>query len=341
MKQRTMIMTAAVLAGAVGTGRAWAEALHPQFVTSNATWVIHLDLDAAKSSTLARSLLEGDVGAEIMQGMSEVQQAIGINPLTDLHGITIFGETEAEDEALVLVSTTSAIDAPLAKIQMLVENYAAVQEGDRTIHSWKQDDEQVYAYARPGTGPDDRLVLFSGNLDELKKGMLHMERPVGAAPAPVLGRAQPQPGSIVFMVADTLPNFEHDDDAAAILKFARTITFDAGEAAGQLFVEGLVSTDTPGDASNVVQVAQGIMALGRMAVATDPDLRPFAKLLDACRISADGATLHASFRFDSRELAQIAAQLEAMDRMSDHDDDQDDDDDDDGVKVNIEKKRSE
>ena len=88
-----------------------------------------------------------------------------------------------------------------------------------------------------------------------------------------------------------------------------------------IFVEARVDTDRAEDANNMVQVAMGLMALGRMAAANEPEMQPLFKLMDGCKIGADGATLNASFKIDSNELANIVATLEELDHEHDADND--------------------
>lgn len=307
-------------------GSTLAGPLVSQRILPDATWVLHVNVEAVTESNIGRAMLDGEIGAEIRADLAnDGMQELGIDPLRDVKGITLFGHGEDDSHAVVIVSGTPAIDGALARLPEIAEGYTEIREGDRVVHSWRDGDETNYIYACPGSGPGERLVLFSENIDELRRGMVRLE--VGGADvAPALQQQTPAAGSFIFFSAEEFPGMlDHAEEASAIFRYARGMTLDAGESGNEFRADARLRTETPAEATTMLQVVQGMMALGRMAAAGEPDLQPLLRIADGCRASTDGAALALSFRIDSGVLAEIAREFEAMEQDRHHDADGDED----------------
>lgn len=316
---RRAMMNAAMIA--VCAGAASAGPLMTERVLPDATWVVHIDIEAIVGSNFGRMMLDGPIGGEIRAELAEdAMEELGIDPLKDLRAVTIFGHGEVEEQAVVVISATDAIDVPLSKLPTIVEGYSEIREGNRVVHSWDDDGRKMYVYASPGKAPGERVVLFSGNIDELKRGMVRFEA-AGADVAPVIERKRPQAGSFFYFSADEIPNLIEDEDepASAFLRYAQGITIDAGEHGNELSVDARVSTAGAEESNTMLQVVQGMMALGRIAASSEPDLQPLLKLADGFRAGTDGAALNLSVRIDSAALQQALQAMEALDAQEDDD----------------------
>jgi hypothetical protein len=313
------MLSAAMIA--VGAGAASAGPLMTERVLPDATWVVHIDIEAIVGSNFGRLMLDGPIGGEIRAEMSkDAMEELGIDPLKDLRAVTIFGHGEMEEQAVVVISATEAIDAPLSKLPAMVDGYSEIREGNRVVRSWDDDGQKMYVYAAPGRALGERVVLFSGNIDELKRGMVRFEA-AGADVAPVIERKRPQAGSFFYFSADEIPNLIEDEDepASAFLRYAQGITIDAGEHGNELSVEARVSTAGAEESNTMLQVVQGMVALGRIAASSEPDMQPLLKLADGFRAGADGAALNLSVRVDSAALQQAIQAMEALDAQEDDD----------------------
>lgn len=310
------ILTAAALAV---TGAASAAPLNPQQVLPEARWVVHIDVEGLMRSSFTRNSLTERAILEMNGEFQQFKEQFGINPTTDLHGITLFGldagENEGafdnlEEKVLIVVNATDAIDQPFAKLEGIVPDYRTVKEGERTIHSWSDDDETMYAYAKPGAGGANRVVLISPDLDNLKKSMLAMEQ-AGAPTPEVISSAPPQSGSLFYFRALELPGDIADDETvSSILRLAQSITIDTGENAGRVYMNGTLNTNNADEANNLSQMLLGVIALGRMAAADDADLKPLLDLVSACRVTTEGSALRVQFDYDAERLSAIIRDLD-------------------------------
>ncbi len=308
-------LSAAVLMACAGS--ALGGPLMAERVLPDATWVVHVDVEAIAGSNICRTLLGTHIGAEIRADIAEdAMEELGIDPLKDVRGVTVFGHSEIEGEALVLVSATEAIDVPLGKLPEVVKEYREIREGARVVHTWKEEDETVYAYAAPGRGAGERVVLFSGNFEELRRGMLRLETG-GAEVAPALERGRPGAGAFFFFAASEIPDLVkgEDDPPAMLLRHAKGVALEVGEQGNELRGDARITTAGAEEAGTMLQVVQGLMALGRMAVGSEPDLAPLSKFFDGCRASTEGSALTVSVRIDAAALHETIKILDEEHRQ--------------------------
>lgn len=288
--------------------------LVPSRVLPDATWVVHVDVEGAVGSNLGRALLESRPGMEFRAELrNEVVQEIGIDPLHDIRGVTIFGVDEDEQQAVILLSATNAIDRPLEQLPRMVRDYQEIREGPRVVHSWAEDHGRMYAYAAPGVAEGERIVLLSGDVQRLQRGILRVERGGDDSAAP-LQQAQPQPGSYLFVSASQIPGIIADDPGAStIVRFARAVVFDAGGAGDAFSCKARITTAGAQDATTMLQAAQGLLAVARMAASSEPEIQQLLPLADAIRMHTEGETVAMQMEIPHGALMQALRALEDAD----------------------------
>lgn len=304
-RTRRLSLAAASIALAAITGGALAGPLTPQRVAPGATWVAHIDVEAFVGSPMGRAFLDGQNPNDLGQGVSDLRDQFGLDVTRDIKGITVSGQSSNDDDALIVISTTAAIDQPLARIGELVPNYAAITEGTRTIHTWNDGGETTYAYVRHGDDPVERVVIFSENLDHLRQGMLRLEGVGAADPVPALAGPGPAAGVYVYFSASDLPSVLDDEGAAAILQSAQSLTFEAGDNAGTFFARAALATQNPEEAVSMQQIAQGMYAMARMAVAGEPEAQKHVHLMNGFTTTVSGSVVRFSYEHDSAALVNF------------------------------------
>lgn len=296
-------------------------------VASDATWVAHVDFEAFLASSLGQQPALRELLGELHTEMNAADVNLGLDPARDIKNVTISGKDADDSSALIVVSATSALDAPLARIGELVENYSTITEGTRTIHTWRMDDETVYAYVRQGADQAERVVVFSGDLDKLRAGMLRVEAGPAATMPEAIGGAGPSPGSFVYFRGSDLGS-ALGEDAAAMLRSADAVTFESGDLAGRFFARATLATENADEATSIQQVAQGVYAMARLALNSEPEAQSFVGLMNGFNATVSGATVTLSYEHDSAEIARILgeqvqnggleSQLEGLGKLGDH-----------------------
>jgi hypothetical protein len=330
VKEHLMKVQSAFISMAAGLAvstAALAGPLTANHVAADATWVAHIDIEAFMASSLGQQPALREVMSELHSELNGAEVNLGLDPTRDIKNVTVSGKESDDDNALIVVSATSALDAPLARIGDLVQGYNAITEGDRTIHSWRMEDETVYAYVRPGTDPTERIVVFSGNLDQLRAGMLRVETGPAAALPEAIGGPGPSAGSFVYFRGADLGS-ALGEDAAAMLRSAQAVTFESGDTAGRFFARATLTTENADEATSIQQIAQGVYAMARLAVNSEPEAQPFIGLLNGFNATVSGATVTLSYEHDSAEIGRILgeqarnggleAHLEGLNHAGDH-----------------------
>ena len=95
------------------------------------------------------------------------------------------------------------------------------------------------------------------------------------------------------------------EHAPKVMKSAESVRLDLGEDAAGLYGEVKLRAGSEQDVRNMADFGKGLVALGRMAVAGEDDLKDLAKVMDGVTIDASGLELTASFRI-GRDLLNAA-----------------------------------
>ena len=101
-------------------------------ISNDAKFVVHLDLDAFRASKIGITLLEKirkDEGGEKLNALAEL---IGFDPLSAIHGATMFGNGE-EDNGILVVKH-KADNTKLLAFMKLDEYYRKTEHGKHEIH---------------------------------------------------------------------------------------------------------------------------------------------------------------------------------------------------------------
>ena len=111
----------------------------------------------------------------------------------------------------------------------------------------------------------------------------------GDAPSLSIGRGEtfsvrPSPGSLVFIAAGGIDEFDDFEPASEILRLAEGFAIDIGEDEGDVVARAQVAARDEETARHISQVLQGMIALGYLAAGQDDDLEPLRALASALHI---------------------------------------------------------
>lgn len=317
-----------------------ASPLKPEWVASDAEWVIHVDLDAAHASSVGKAVLTQIESA--IDASEEFEAKMILAMAKQVKGVTLYGVEESDEEGVVIVTATKDLDEAIQALPGLTKNYQKVIEDSRTIHSFEADDDETwFIYQRPDTDPNRRVLLVAQKLERLMHGISAMEagKP-GAALAKPLQGAGPRAGAVFFVSASAIPGIEEEGAASAVFRGATSLRAEAGEAAGQVFAEARLDTGNVENALNAAQVAQGLMALGRIAASSDPMLKPGIDILQNVKIGSQGQIVTMDFTYDAEQLTEMAENFLEIAAKLDDGGHEEHDEDDRHVKVRVKSKKS-
>jgi hypothetical protein len=295
---RTVIGIAGLLAA--GTNL-WAGPLDRTVVPRNAQWVFHLDADAGLASTIGRYLVAHKDQFDLKE-IDQVKDEVGIDPLADIHGVTVYGTGTNEDDGVAVVYATAAVDEMVRKLRDAKKaQFSEEQVEGLSVFKWQEEGCTRFAHVRQDG--QNRIVVAAADKDKLVAGVRLLEGKGEAMSKDTLPR-WPQEGSIVFASATHLPDAE-----ALPFKHADSVTFDAGETGKDLFAELRVTARSSEEATNMSQVAMGAIAMVRMMAANNPEYREAVQLLNGVSVTCEQNDVIGKARIPSD---QIAAALNAI-----------------------------
>jgi len=139
-------------------------------VPAEAVWMMHLDMDAARESTVVRRMHDRVMAMhpqlEAMVAMAKAMT--GMDPRKDLHDVTVYG-LDTDKRNAVMVVRAKANRPLLEKMVEKARDHRTMEYGGRTLHSWthrgrKGDKGETVVGAFQA---DDRLV-FARSADAVK-----------------------------------------------------------------------------------------------------------------------------------------------------------------------------
>ncbi len=318
---------AAAAATAAGSSHALATPFDARVVGADAAWVLHVDVEAVLRSAPGRHILDNPGRFDIDEGdLEELKREMGVDVRKDVLGVTLYGTGE-EDNGVVVVQATAAVDNLVAKAREEVEDFTESNEDGRVFSSWVAEDGVWWVVIGGGRGPAPRTVLISKDRETIFAGLevlfdLRAKLPADHA----LVRHRPQAGSLVYAAAWDAPAIEANDEVSHILEHARGGSIDIAEQGANFSLVANIIANDAESANNIVQMAQGLAAFVRMAAAGEPEAAPFVGLLQGVTINAEGETAHVRLNIPTAQVIQLLEH--AADHHEDHGDDDDADDDD-------------
>ncbi len=287
--------------------------LDKKAVPKSAQWVVHFDMEACMASTFGKYI--ADHRAELgLEDLDKVKAEMGIDPLADIKGVTVYGTGPDEQDGVAIFYATGAVDTLVKSLREKEKSFEQITVNGLKLYSWNDGGETRLAQVREDG--KNRVVIAAADQEHLLAGIAVLD---GKTPhlkdeAGTLGSWSPKAGSIVFGAATGLSEakslpFQHADG----------VTFDAGETEQELYADLNVAAKSEQEARNMSQVAQGAVAMARIGLAGNPEFKDTVELLDGLTLTCDGKRITGKFRFSSAKLSAALTELnEAKDQKRHH-----------------------
>lgn len=281
-----------------------AEPLNPKYIASDAVWVAHIDLDMIKNSQsgMGAWLVEKSHEPQSAKKIAEAKAYLGFDLRNDLAGVTAYGLSENETQAVALLSG-SFNPTKLAALLGGLDNYNVVTNSGCEIHSWNKKDnpvEQHYA-AFHGTN----LVAFASDGETLTHAVKVL-----------LGKGEDGSESTLMKIVQgenmLTAAFQSDKPLewpqAGMLKSADAGVFSLAESNDELIVKLMLNVTDAEQAKNLGNVAEGLRAMAMLSAESKPKAAELAKQIIVDKHDkAVSLTLQAS----SDELIKMLEESEA------------------------------
>jgi hypothetical protein len=273
---------------------------NPKHVAADAKWYLHLDVEAAKQTVLYNAVLDAIKATyPLEETVSQLKQFIGVNPLTDISGVTVYNTSFEKDVAAVIIYAT--VDQTLLT-NALAQNrdYKETPYGQHTILSWTDNNDGKH---KTGCFFANGIVVMADKEATLKMAIDVLD---GAKPAGSPLVKTPAAGTFLSASADLAQ--ADDKNVSQLLSNSEAATASATETDGKLTISINLTAKNEQTAAQIRKMADGLQALGMLAASHD--LPTAAELIKQVQITGEGTKLTATFSHDSKTLLQTLQKLD-------------------------------
>jgi hypothetical protein len=285
--------TIAVLFALTGVGNAWAAPLDLKNVPADAKWLVHVDVDAARSSSVVQKFVEqcGKDLPRAKERLVELCEKLGLNQCKDLHGITAFSE-KLEPKHGVLIADAKWNAKRLQEFVDQAPDHKVIEDGAYKIHTFTAHKGTKHAHSVAATVLDSSKLVLASSPEMLKSALQVLE---GKAPA-IAGKQSPLAATVPSGTIFLARAVDVKDSAVAkmrpVLQLIKSFDYAKGQRDGQWFGNVTVTAESKSVAEKLGQVFEGYRAWLSLHAYKD---RWFGELLNKAKLTVDGNVVRVAF----------------------------------------------
>lgn len=262
-----------VVAGIISVSLLRAEPAKTQYVSTQAVWAVHFDLDLIRNAQdgLCAWLMEQTYEPETARKLAGAQTFLGFDLRQDLHGVTMYGLTQDETSSVALLAGKFNVER-LNELLDRAGNHQMETVDGYEIHSWsKKEDPMESSF---GVFRGDELLIFSSQHDVLLQAL----KVIDSADA-----GDVTPGLLNFTQDKALLTAAFKSDKpldwprAGMLKMANSGAFTIEESAGDVRIMMTLKVADEANAENIYRVTEGLRAMILLGAAQKPNAAELAK----------------------------------------------------------------
>ena len=308
------------IAAFAGHSAAIAAPLDPGQVHADAAWVVHLDNEALNASAMNAKVrqLDPEMADKSAQ---EFRDNFGLDPKSDLFGLTIYGGDEGPEDAIVIadVRAQAADELPRFLARKRLSGLTQIEEGGRTFHQWTLEGRPFVMFAAPGSNESRRRLFLGASVQGVVKaarvanGELSSQKSLKEPTLPM----SPGANACLFVAVRGAASGEECDARAALFRSAQSIVVEMGEtpapalegeaqpAGPQVYFSMRLDAGSDKTAKQLGQVVQGLTSLARLQVAEQKDLQQVVDMLDQVKVSVETNSVRVHASCSAEQFARV------------------------------------
>jgi hypothetical protein len=268
-------------------------------VANDPFWFLHVDVDAFKQTTFGKYALAEVAKPEAQQKIAAFQAMFQFDPSKDIHGLTLCGNGETPQDALLIVYADFDA-AHLVTIAGGAKEYKSSEHGTHTIHSWlddkKPDEPRVYAAIvgnRVLFGQKERRV--ADGLDVLDKTKANLTA------STQYSQLADVSGASIIGAARKI-DLPASDANSEVFKHSKMFMLNLGEADGKINGNIKMDVDSEEMAQQIQSIGQGLVSL----MALQKDKPESTRLSQALSVKQEGATITVKLSIAADDVVGMA-----------------------------------
>ena len=258
----------------------FAEPVQRTAITRDATWALHLDVDALRSTAVGKHVLTELEKPEEQAKFFAYQMFLSFDPRKSLHGITLYGTTANPNDSVALIYADFD-PAHLTRLAEMAEDHKATTNGQHVIHSWidakrrEKEGGEPRSYAAIHT----KAVLFGQEEQRVAETLNALEgRNAGLNPGVLFPNSTAGAGVPILQGGAVKIEMQGAEPHAAVFRQAKAMSLNVAEMDGKIV--GTLNLDAVNEevSKHMATVARGLVSL--LALQTDkPETVQFARSL--------------------------------------------------------------
>ena len=272
-------------------------------VMADPAWLLHLDCDALRPTTIGQYVLAEMDKPEAKAKLAAFQAIFSFDLRTQLHGVTLYGSSQAPEDAALIVYADFDPDR-LVTLVKVAKEFQSSMHNQHVTYSWIDEKKKAKDGVKPRV-----YAAIQGNRVILAQ---HEDRVAAAldvldlvTPSLATSKAFPDlgvPGNGHFIEAAAHKfNLPDSDPNATILKLSKSLQAVMGEKQQQIQGTLRLVADNDEVAGHVFSIAQGLVALMKLQT-NKPET---ARLANALEITQDGSTILGNLNMPASEAVEI------------------------------------
>ncbi|HEX5244094.1 MAG TPA: hypothetical protein VFW23_12590 [Tepidisphaeraceae bacterium] len=279
--------------------------LNAHWVSADAKWLVHVDLDAGLRSKVGQAALDWALAnPDLKEAFTRAQATLGMKLPSDIHDVTLYGRSFGPD-GVVIVHAELNRDKLMSLLQS-TKNLKSSDLRGRTIYTWEEEspkDQVDASHTSAGALIDDSSVVLGRDKESIVAALDVID---GKQPALDSGSllAQPAPpGTIGFIAAIDLESVANGPDRSPLFQKCREGLLAVGEHNEQAFMHAEVTAQSAESAQQLVGVLRGLQALAQLQ---NPQV---GKDLALVRVTNDDKVVHVDWHAPGADVASLIGQL--------------------------------
>jgi hypothetical protein len=262
--------------------------LDVKHVSADAKWLVHIDVDAMRSSTILQRTWkkaidtqgQGNVAAQL----AAIRDQMCMDPTSDLHGILAYGSSPGSPEGILIVH--AAVDqARFIEKVTKAPGYRTGNHRSFRWHGWVQSDgPAMCAFFKPD------LLVFAKTEPMLAKGLdvLDGKSQSVAAGHPLV--AEPAPSGTMFLIRAIGLAGAELPFKSPLITHCRALYVAFGEHQATSFSEVNLVVKSPETADRMRAILEGLRATALLHCEDRPSLMT---LVNRTQVTISGSTVKA------------------------------------------------
>ncbi|MCA9129089.1 MAG: hypothetical protein KDB22_18505 [Planctomycetales bacterium] len=268
-----------------------------QWVTAQSTppdakFVLQVDLNAFRQTELGKRLLEvttkmaqEEIGDNSQDVMAKVTEAIGFDPLEEVHSLTVIGSSyERPEKSLRAILQLGKTTGNLEGLLLALPGYDFQEMDGITVHAVNEGDQRAFITFDTAENGDKR-VLAATSAQAIQEMLKHAANGETAV-------ASPAADSFVNMRVLKFPDeVYHLEQSANVAKLLKAVSATIGEQDGNYVIKiSLVASDEK-RAEQIQQLVVGAKALISLLqdeIGDDEEAKLAISILQGASVKTEG-----------------------------------------------------